>query len=190
MLVDTAPRGLRWQEESPVSARLRPRISRMYFCLFGAVWNLALGPGHVLEALGVRMRGHTDSFDFVALLAGVFFVLLAARELALTTRVDFRGGKLVIRAPLAPWVRFDAPMSEIVSFGAVPNEDGTHQFGVHLRTGPDRILPLGFETVPMRASWTRKRPFASPVTYASFLAGRLGEMLETARRSGHDTYRT
>jgi hypothetical protein len=173
-----------------VSAQLRPRISRLYFCLFGAVWNLALGPGHVLEALGVPTRTPLGTFDLVGLLGGVFFVLLAVRELALTTRVDLRGGNLVIRAPLAPWVRFDAPLSEIVSFGAVANEDGTHQVGVQMRTGPDRILPLGFETVPSRASWTRKRPFASPVAYASFLAGRLGEMLEAARRTGRDTYRT
>jgi hypothetical protein len=173
-----------------MGAQLRPRISRLYFCLFGAVWNLALGPGHVLEALRFPTRAAPgDTFDLVGLLAGVFFLVLAARELALTTRVDFRGGKLVVRAPLAPWVRFDAPMSEIVSFGAVPSEDGRHQVGVHMRTGPDRILPLGFETVPLRASWTRKRLFAAPVDYASFLAGRLGEMLETARRSGHDTYR-
>jgi len=173
-----------------VSAQLRPRISRLYFCLFGAVWNLGLGPGHVGEALGLPTRTSVPTFDLVGLLGGVFFVLLAVRELALTTRVDFRGGKLVIRATLAPWVRFDAPMSEIVSFGAVPSEGGTHQVGVHMRTGPDRILPLGFETVPLRASWTRKRLFAAPVAYGSFLAGRLGEMLETARRSGHDTYRT
>jgi hypothetical protein len=74
-------------------------------------------------------------------------------------------------------------MSEIVSFGAILREDGTHQVAVHMRAGPDRVVPLGFETVPLRASWTRKRPFAAPVAYASFLARRLGEMLEAARRS-------
>jgi hypothetical protein len=190
-LVDAPPRGLRWREESPVSAQLRPRISRFYFCLFCAVWNFALGPGHVIEALGLPLhRRPTVGYDLVGLLGVVFFVILAVRELALTTRVDFRGGQLVVRAPLAPWVRFDAPMSEIVSFYVVPKEDGTHQVALYTRTGPDPILPLGFETVPTRASWTRKRPFASPPAYATFLAGRLGEMLETARRSGHDTYRT
>ena len=189
-LVDAPPRGLRWRQESPVSAQLRPRISRLYFCLFGAVWNWALGPGHVPEALGLPMRTRVGNLDLVALMAVVFFVLLAVRELALTTRVDFHGDKLSIRAPLAPWVRFDAPVSEIVGFGAVPNEDGTHQVGVHMRTGPDRILPMGFETVPLRASWTRKRPFASPAAYASFLAGRLGVMLETARIEAADSIST
>jgi hypothetical protein len=174
------PRGLRWREDSPVSAQLRPRISRFYFCLFTAVWNLALGPGHALEAFGIPTRAPVAGFDSLVLLGGVSFVLLAVRELALTTRIDFRGGRLAIRASLAPWVRFDAPLSEIAGFYAVRNEDGTHQVGVDIRAGLDRILPLGFETVPLRASWTRKRPFASPVSYASFLAGRLGEMLRAA----------
>jgi hypothetical protein len=145
----------------------------------------------VIEALGLPLHRRAPvGYDLVGLLGGVFFVILALRELALTTRVDFRVGELVIRAPLAPWVRFAAPMSEIEGFGVVSKEDGTHQVVAHIRAELDRILPLGFETVPTRASGTRKRPFASPVAYASFLAGRLGEMLETARRSGHDTYRT
>jgi hypothetical protein len=46
-----------------VSGQLRPRISRLYFCLFGAVWNLALGPGHVGEALGLPTRTSVPSFD-------------------------------------------------------------------------------------------------------------------------------
>jgi hypothetical protein len=50
------------------------------------VWNLALGPGHVVEALGLPMRRPIASFDLVAILAAVFFLLLAVRELALTTR--------------------------------------------------------------------------------------------------------
>jgi hypothetical protein len=146
------------------------------------VWNLALGPGHVLERLGLSTRPAVGTFDLVGLLSAVFFALLAVRELALKTLVDFRGGKLTIRAPLAPWVRFDARISEIVDVLAVPKEDGTHEVGVHMRTGSDRILPLGFETIPLEASWTRKRPFASPVSYATFLAGRLGQMRENARR--------
>ncbi len=179
--MDVLPRGLRWLQDSPVAGRLRPRISRFYVCLFGTAWNLALGPGHVLEALGVRMQRPTPTFDVAAGIAAAFFLLLAIRELALETHVACEAGKLVIRAPLAPWVRFDAALSEIAGLSVVSNADGTFQVAARMRDGADRTLPLGFETVPLRESWTRKRPFASPPTYASFLAGRLGEMLEAAR---------
>lgn len=186
---DALPRGLRWREDSPVSAVLRPRISRFYFCLFGAVWNLALGPAHVPQRLGSALPIPT-AFDWVGLACGLLFFMLALRELALTTHVVYGSGKLVIKAALAPWVRFDVPMSEITELITVGSAEGTYQVVAKMRAGENRTLPLGFETVPMRASWTRKRPFASPPEYASFLAGRLGEMLETARLTGHDTYRT
>lgn len=179
------PRGLRWREESPLSAQLRPRISRFYFYLFAAVWNFALVAGDALHPLGTPTRPPAGLFDVVGLGAGVLFVLLAVRELALTTNVDFHGGQLVIRAPLAPWVRFDAPLTRIAGFSVLPNEDGTHSVYADIREDLDRILPLDFETIGLRASGSRKRPFASPVSYASFLAGRLGEMLEAARRSGN-----
>jgi hypothetical protein len=187
--VDEVPRGLRWREDGSVSARLRPRVSRLCFALFAAVWNLGLGPGHVLEALGATHLRRPPYFEKVGLLAGVFFLLLAVRELALETHVTFDRGQLVVRAPLAPWVRLTAPMSEIVAFDVVDEADGTHHVAAKMRTGPDLRIPLPYETVPLKMSGSRKRLFAAPRDYAVFVAVRLKEMLEAARRGEQGSYR-
>jgi hypothetical protein len=127
--------------------------------------------------------------DQVGLAAGVFFLLLAAREVALITHVGFDSGKLVVRAPLAPWTRFQIPQVEIKGFEVVENDDGTYRVVMRTHAGADRKVPLNFETVLLRGNWNKKALFAAPVTYASFVAARLTEMLDAAKRSGHDTYR-
>jgi hypothetical protein len=181
---------LRWRADGPLAARLRPRTSRLYFCLFGAAWNFALGPGHVLELLGAPMHHGGSTLEWVGWVAGAGFLLLAARELALETRVTFRDGKLVVRALLAPWVRFDVPMIEIDGFDVVANRDTTHDVVVVLSAGATRRLPINFETVLFRASWSNRAIFAAPPEYAWFVSVRLSEMLEAARRAGHETYRS
>jgi hypothetical protein len=188
--VEIPPKGLRWEEKGPLAARLRPRISRLYFCVFGAVWNLALGPGHArLHSVPVPPAWTMSMFDWVGLLAGVFFLLLAVRELGLVTHVVFDASNLVISAPLAPWGRFESPLIDIQSFEVIENRDATYRVVMRTQAGVDRKLPLNFEAVALRGSWSRKRLFASPVTFASFVAKRLTEMLDTARRSGHNAYR-
>jgi hypothetical protein len=186
--MDSAPKGLRWEQDGPLTARLRPRISRLYFCLFGAVWNFALGPGHVLGAALHHASG-SQAFDLVGLGGGLLFLLLAAREAGLVSRVAFESGNLVVRVSLAPWARLEIPQVEIKSFEVVQNEDATYRVLVRTHAGADRKVPLNFETVPVRGNWNKKMLFAAPVTYASFIATRLTDMLDAAKRSGHDTYR-
>ena len=185
--MEAPPKGLRWKQDGPLTARLRPRIGRCYFCIFGAIWNFALGPGHVLRWV-VPMRP-SPALDQVGLAAGVLFLLLAAREVALVTRVGFESGKLVVHAPLAPWAGLEIPQIEIKSFEVEDGEDGTHRVVVRTHAGADRKVPLNFETMLLRGNWSKKVLFAAPVTYASFVATRLTEMLDAAKRSGHDTYR-
>ncbi len=154
-----------------------------------ALWNLALGPGRELQPwIPISVRT-PPMFDRVALFGGALFLLLAVREMALVTRVSFGAGRLVVRALLAPWVRLDIPFADIQSFEVIDQGDGTYRVAARMQAGGDRKLPLHFETVPLRSNWNRRMLLASPVAYASFLATRLTEMLDAARRSGHDTYR-
>jgi hypothetical protein len=187
--VETPPKGLRWEEKGPLAASLRPRISRLYFCMFAAVWNLALGPCHACPHSVPAPPWTMSMFDWVGLLAGVFFLFLAVRELGLVTHVVFDASNLVVSAPLAPWGRFESPLIDIQSFEVIENRDATYRVVMRTQAGVDRKLPLNFDTVPLRGNWSRKRLFASPVTFASFIAKRLTEMLDTARRSGHSAYR-
>jgi hypothetical protein len=131
----------------------------------------------------------SPALDQVGLVAGLFFLLLAAREVALVTRVGFDSGKLVVRASLAPWAGFEIPQIEIKGFEVVENDDGTYRVVMRTHAGADRKVPLNFETMLLRGNWSKRVLFAAPVTYASFVATRLTEMLDAAKRSGHDTYR-
>lgn len=176
----TPPRGLRWADDSPVSGRLRPRISRFYFCLFAALWNFSLGPGREMLLAATPTRRYYF-LDAVGVLACVLFMLLAVRESVLVTQLSFTTTSLTIRTPWAPWLSLELPTEEIESFGILEGEDGKYEVRARVRGVPDVTLPLSFETVPVRASWTRRAPFASPVSYASFLAGRLTAMLAAVR---------
>jgi hypothetical protein len=161
----------------------------LYFCLLGAAWNLALGPCRSL-ALG-QWPAHWSTFEWVGVLAGAAFLALALRETFLMTRIAFDASRLVVRAgALAPWVRFGVPIAEVASFMVREDQDGTFHVVVVTKGGAQRDLPLGLDGVPLRNSWNRKVHFAAPVSHASFVAGRLTDMLEEARRSGHDTYRS
>jgi len=187
--VDRPPKGLRWEQRGPLTADLRPRIARLYFCFFAAAWNLGLGPLHAIELFASGPVRKPPSLDTIGLVAGGFFLLLALREIALVTHIVFGAGTLVLHAPLAPWVRFEIPFVDISSFAVAPNGDDTYRVVVSTKSGVERKLPLGFETVLLRANWSKKAILAAPVDFASFIATRMSEMLDAARRAGHDGYR-
>jgi len=146
------------------------------------VWNLALGPGRL--ALFPSSAKGDLTLDRVASIGCLVFVLLAIRESLLETEVTFADGALRIRTNLAPWLRLELPLRDLSSFEVLEREDATYEVEARREGAPDVKLPLSFETVPIKASWTRRAPFASPVTYASFLARRLNAMLASARGFG------
>ncbi len=181
------PVRLRWTDEGPLVATLRPARSRALFHLGAAAWNLTLGPG--LWLLGVVR--HSASYAAIAFAAGVFFLLLALRAAVSRTRISIERGKLLLRpGPLTFWKRAELPLSEIAAFYARSNPDGTHDVMVGLRDGQRRALPLDRETVLLTASWRKEKLFTAPLSHAEFIARRLEEMVEDGRRAGHDTYRT
>jgi hypothetical protein len=79
----------------------------------------------------------------------------------------------------------------IEGFEVGADSDGTHHVALRSPAGAARRLPLPLETVAVRIRGFggTKRLFVTPVSHATFIAARIGEMLEAARRMGHDTHR-
>jgi hypothetical protein len=117
--VEAPPLGLRWRDEGPLSASLRPRRSRLFYvALLGALWNTAF-------ALVVDEPPHIPSrFRVVASLATVTFTLPAVREALLVTRVTFADGMFrVVAGALAPWVRLELPLAVVRGFAVAEQAD-------------------------------------------------------------------
>jgi hypothetical protein len=185
---DLPPRGLRWTQRGEIEAVVRPKHSRFVLCLFASAWNLALGPLHLVGARSPSPPG----FDLLGLIAGAAFLLLAVRELLLEVRVTCEGGRLHVRGgAMAPWLRFEVPIVDISDVVVLPDvERGTHEVWLRMRAGAAQKLPVKLEGIALGIKGRRKLLFPAPVSHASFVAGRVLEMLDAARHAGHDTFRT
>ena len=180
------PKGLRWEDLGPFAANLRPPRSRVVFHLAGAAWNIAL-PG-LYDELG---GAHLFSFSRMGLGIGAAFLLLALRASLSRQRIVFEGGWLRVRPQIVSfWKRFDVAMVDVTSFDVQENEDRTCDVFAVFRGGSRQRIPFDRETILLSASWKKAKLFAAPRSHAEFIAARLGQMLEDARRSGHDTYRS
>jgi hypothetical protein len=173
--VSAPPSGLRWREMGPFAAQLRPRVSRLGLCLFAALWNIVLGPTHLFQPSG--RAGTNDGLAVVGTITALGFLLLAVRELAMRTNILFTEGRFSVRTALAPWVRFEAPTTELLSFAIIEVEDGSFRVMARMLGGTSCTVPFALETVPIFNNWSRRRFFVSPSSYASFIAGRLNDML-------------
>ena len=180
------PKGLRWEDLGPVAANLRPARSRAVFHLAGAAWNLAL-PG-LYDGLG---GAHLFAFSRIGLGFSAAFLLLALRAFRSRQRIVFDGGWLRVNPQLfAFWKRFDVALVDVTGFDVQENDDGTCDVFAVLSGGSRQRIPFDRETILLSASWNKAKLFAAPRSHAEFIAARLGQMLDGARRSGHDTYRS
>jgi hypothetical protein len=182
------PSGVRWHEEGELAATLRPRRGHALAFVFASAWNFGLSIG--LELFATKKPGHL--FLTAGLVGGTLFLALAVRALVMTTQITFDPRQLVIRTRLAPWATFTAPLVELASFAVVPQSDSSFRVAAITPSGASRLLPLDVEALPvaLKITGSNKRIGAAPEAYSTFLASRLHTMLEAARRSGRDTYRS
>jgi hypothetical protein len=124
-----------------------------------------------------------DSFTATV---GTFFLLLAARELALVTRIACDGGWLVVHGGwMAPWLRCRVPMVDGIEVKVVKNMDSAcHEVWLSAPAREDIKLPVNLEGPPIYWNNGPRRVFRAPVSHASFVAGRVAQMLELGRRTG------
>jgi hypothetical protein len=182
-LVPAPPAGLRWSDAGPYDAALRPKRARIGVHLFAAAWNFGL-------LMVVSSHKNPATFGLIGTIAGTFFLYMAVRAIFDVTTLRFAGGRFVVTSRLTPFSRLDVPVADISRFEVATDGDGIYRVIVILTSGPERSLPIDLEGVPLKANWRKEQLFAAPPEHASFVAGRLCEMLDAAKRSGHDTYRT
>ena len=160
--------------------------SRAGLYLLAAVWNFTIGV--VLYVLGVH---RVAPFMWVGVVASLGFLAMAVRAATLTTYLIFERGRFFVRpGPLAFWLRFEAPIADIAGFEVVHCEDQAYEVFVLSPGGARRKLPIDLEGTGLIVRGSGRRLLVAPRSHADFVAARLGQMLEDARRSGHDTYRS
>jgi hypothetical protein len=180
------PTRVRWTNESPTAATLRPKRSWLYFFLFATVWNLVVSriPELVRHPAAPLM-------DHAGNVFGTLFFLCALRELFRRAHFTFDQSTFVVKGgSFWPWIRFEMAVLEISGFQvATDPERGTTR--VIVMTGAGRALdvPVPIEHLPIVMRGSKKVLLRAPPEHATFVAMRLGEMLEAARHLGHDTYR-
>jgi hypothetical protein len=147
--------------------------------VLAAVWNAVIG-GYF---------GRSTAFVTVGIVAAVFFVYLALRALLGATRLEIVDGKLRVTAGiLPPRRRFEHLVTDIGGFAVRGRSDDIDGFKVHAltRNGVELALPLDLDGVVVRAKASRRALTGiAPVEHAQFVADRLGELVEEAKRAGN-----
>ncbi len=180
----TKPDRLR-AEESAEGIAVRPAKSRLVVLLLAIAWNVVLAPFFFAH----HRPGVAELVYLVT--AWTVLVLLAARELVLVTRFTVSGKVLTIRvSPPVPWSRgLSLPVADVDRFEVRAEKDASQRLYIVLRTGEGRKVPLSLDGPPLKGNWTTKVMFAAPVETYSWVATRLSERVEDARRETGPTYR-
>jgi hypothetical protein len=158
----------------------------LLLCLVGATWNLAFDTVLQMTKGGQPLPAALTIDSFTATI-GTVFLLLAAREVAMVTRVACEGGWLVVHGGLmSPWLRFSVPVFDGIEVKVIQDTDsGTHEVWLSSPTKQDLKLPVNLEGPPIYWNGGPRRVFRAPVSHASFVAERVTEMLALARRGVH-----
>ena len=158
----TVQQQLRWQEDG-LSARMRPKWSRIIATYAGAAW---IG--------GVVVAGMPAVFQLAAIpILGWALYLTFVRA----TQISFERGTLVIDSGRYP-KRFETNLAAIERF-EVCEENGAHT--VHAVGGGASVeLPIRLESLELVMRLSNRIVIAAPREHAAFVAERLTKMLEAA----------
>lgn len=179
--LEPPPRGCRWETDADrKGGRVRARRSVHVSYGIGIAWAA------LVLLLSRKGEGGLAFLLFGFALASAYLVV---RSVVNTTSVRFRDGRLVcVTGPLPPRRKLEHDASDILGFVAQPAPGNvTNTFGVALVTrGDHRIpLPLDLDGLLITGKGSRRAIFgAAPIEDAAFVARRLDEALEIARREG------
>lgn len=174
------PAGMRWSEDGPCSAALRPTLGVVVLWVFSAVLSLGIFVGGV---------GSYAEHPWKPAVFELVFLLQCARVVFEVTRIRFVHGQLTIDRSFTPLSGIHVPMTDIATFDVAERDDGTFRVVVRSKLGMERVLPISFDGLTLTVGMRRKRHFASPISYASYAALRLTLMLEAAKRRAEHSWR-